>query len=95
MCPVRLGYLLDLAPKDLEKVIYFAAYMITAVDEEARHRDLSSLEGKIDVERKQLENRRDNDIEERMKKLEEDLGAARGRGRQGRRHAQGQGRRRA
>ena len=38
--PSRLGYLLDLAPKDLEKVIYFAAYMITAVDEDARHRDL-------------------------------------------------------
>jgi DNA-directed RNA polymerase subunit beta' len=33
--PSRLGYLLDLAPKDLEKVIYFAAYMITSVDEEA------------------------------------------------------------
>ena len=26
--PSRLGYLLDMAPKDLEKVIYFAAYMI-------------------------------------------------------------------
>ncbi|MFI7062021.1 DNA-directed RNA polymerase subunit beta' [Kribbella sp. NPDC050124] len=71
--PSRLGYLLDLAPKDLEKVIYFAAYMITDVDEEARHRDLTSLEGRVDVERKQLENRRDNDIEQRMKKLEEDL----------------------
>ncbi|MFK4090382.1 DNA-directed RNA polymerase subunit beta' [Kribbella sp. NPDC020789] len=71
--PSRLGYLLDLAPKDLEKVIYFAAYMITDVDEEARHRDLASLEGRTDVERKQLENRRDNDIETRMKKLEEDL----------------------
>jgi DNA-directed RNA polymerase subunit beta' len=71
--PSRLGYLLDLAPKDLEKVIYFAAYMITEVDEEARHRDLPSLEAKIDVERKQLESRRDNDIERRMRKLEEDL----------------------
>jgi DNA-directed RNA polymerase subunit beta' len=71
--PSRLGYLLDLAPKDLEKVIYFAAYMITRVDEEARHRDLSSLEAKIDVERKQLEQRRDNEIEQRMAKLEEDL----------------------
>ena len=70
--PSRLGYLLDIAPKDLEKVIYFAAYMITAVDDEARHRDLSSLEAKIDVERKQLEGRRDSDIENRMKKLEED-----------------------
>jgi DNA-directed RNA polymerase subunit beta' len=34
--PSRLGYLLDLAPKDLEKVIYFAAYMITDVDEDVR-----------------------------------------------------------
>src|ERR671911_266626 len=73
--PSRLGYLLDIAPKDLEKVIYFAAYMITAVDEEARHRDLSSLEAKIDVERKQLEGRRDSDIEARMAKLEEDTAA--------------------
>ncbi|QGN35028.1 DNA-directed RNA polymerase subunit beta' [Microlunatus sp. Gsoil 973] len=71
--PSRLGYLLDIAPKDLEKVIYFAAYMITSVDEEGRHRDLSSLEAKIDTERKQLEGRRDSDIENRMKKLEEDM----------------------
>jgi DNA-directed RNA polymerase subunit beta' len=73
--PSRLGYLLDLAPKDLEKVIYFAAYMITHVDEDARHKDLPSLEGKIDVERKTMEQRRDADIEARAKKLEEDLAA--------------------
>src|SRR6187549_3551954 len=73
--PSRLGYLLDLAPKDLEKVIYFAAYMITSVDEDARHRDLSDLEGKIGLQRKSLENRRDVQIEERAKKLETDLAA--------------------
>ncbi len=73
--PSRLGYLLDLAPKDLEKVIYFAAYMITAVDADARHQDLPSLEAKIDVERKQLEQRRDSDVATRMGKLEEDLAA--------------------
>ncbi len=70
--PSRLGYLLDIAPKDLEKVIYFAAYMITMVDEDARHKDLTSLEGKVSVERKQLEGRRDSDLEARMKKLETD-----------------------
>ena len=52
--PSRLGYLLDLAPKDLEKVIYFAAYMITSVDEEARHRDLPSLEAQ-DLRRAQAD----------------------------------------
>ncbi len=71
--PSRLGYLLDIAPKDLEKVIYFAAHMITAVDEEARHRDLSSLQAKVEVETKQVATRRDADIEARMRKLEEDL----------------------
>ncbi len=71
--PSRLGYLLDLAPKDLEKVIYFAAYMITSVDEDARHSDLSSLEGKVGLERERLEKRRDGAIEDRSKKVEEDL----------------------
>jgi DNA-directed RNA polymerase subunit beta' len=73
--PSRLGYLLDLAPKDLEKVIYFAAYMITSVDEDARHRDLSSLENKVQLERERLEKRRDGAIDDRSKKLEEDLAA--------------------
>src|SRR5450756_586216 len=71
--PSRLGYLLDIAPKDLEKVIYFAAYMITGVDDEARHRDLPSLEAKVETERKHIETRRDNDVNERMAKLEEDM----------------------
>ena len=71
--PSRLGYLLDLAPKDLEKVIYFAAYMITSVDEEQRHTDLPSLEAQIEGEKKELENRRDADVETRAQKLEKDI----------------------
>ena len=73
--PSRLGYLLDLAPKDLEKVIYFAAYMITSVDEEQRHTDLPSLEAQIEAEKKELENRRDVDVDTRAKKLEGDIAA--------------------
>ncbi|MFC3994633.1 DNA-directed RNA polymerase subunit beta' [Nocardiopsis sediminis] len=71
--PSRLGYLLDLAPKDLEKIIYFAAYMVTWVDSEARERDLQSLEAHISVERQHMEQRRDSTVEERHKKLEADL----------------------
>jgi DNA-directed RNA polymerase subunit beta' len=70
-----LGYLLDLAPKDLEKVIYFAAYMITSVDEESRHRDLPSIENRIGVERKQLTDRTEADLAKRAEKLEADLAA--------------------
>ena len=71
--PSRLGYLLDLAPKDLEKVIYFAAYMITMVDVDARHRDLPSLEAKLGEEKGRIAARRDADVETRAQKLEADL----------------------
>ncbi len=71
--PSRLGYLLDLAPKDLEKIIYFAAYLITSVDTDARHRDMSTVESEIGVERKRVEDKRDADVEARQKKLETDI----------------------
>jgi DNA-directed RNA polymerase subunit beta' len=71
--PSRLGYLLDLAPKDLEKVIYFAAYMITEVDTEAREEDMPQMEKKLANDRKKIETRRDNDVDVRTKKLEADL----------------------
>jgi len=71
--PSRLGYLLDLAPKDLEKVIYFAAYMITEVDTEARDEDLQQLETKLAKDRKKLETKRDVDVDTRTKKLESDI----------------------
>ncbi|MDN5906470.1 MAG: DNA-directed RNA polymerase subunit beta', partial [Micrococcaceae bacterium] len=71
--PSRLGYLLDLAPKDLEKIIYFAAYMITSVDEERRHAELPNLQAQHDVERKQLVDNRDSDIAAIARDLENDL----------------------
>ncbi|MCK2236838.1 MULTISPECIES: DNA-directed RNA polymerase subunit beta' [unclassified Crossiella] len=71
--PSRLGYLLDLAPKDLEKIIYFAAYVITSVNKEMRHNDQATLENEIQVERKRMEDKRDADLETRAQKLETDL----------------------
>jgi len=71
--PSRLGYLLDLAPKDLEKVIYFAAYMITEVDTEAREEDMPTLEKKYSSDYKKVESRRDLELDTRTKKMESDL----------------------
>jgi DNA-directed RNA polymerase subunit beta' len=45
--PSRIGYLLDMAPKELEKVLYFAASIITWVDDEARTKDLDTLEKEV------------------------------------------------
>ena len=71
--PSRLGYLLDMAPKDLEKVIYFAAYMIITVDDEARHREVPELEKELQQEIKQAEKERDVLLAQRMKELENAL----------------------
>ncbi|PWG63044.1 DNA-directed RNA polymerase subunit beta' [Bifidobacterium callitrichidarum] len=73
--PSRLGYLLNVTPKDLERVIYFASYMVTEVDDETRHNDMPGLQDEFDSEIKRLEQRRDADIEARAKKVEEDLAA--------------------
>ena len=45
--PSRIGYLLDMAPKELEKVLYFAASIVTWVDDEARAKDVDSLEKEV------------------------------------------------
>ncbi len=71
--PSRLGYLLDLAPKDLEKIIYFASYVIVKVDGEARQRDLATVEAEIIAEKRHAESGRDAEIEKRASKLEADI----------------------
>src|ERR671933_560107 len=48
--PSRIGYLLDMAPKELEKILYFAASIITWVDQEARWRDLETLQASMQEE---------------------------------------------
>src|SRR6059036_906971 len=49
--PSRLGILLDMSPRNLERILYFALYLITHIDEHARERVLQQIqeeaEGKI------------------------------------------------
>ena len=55
--PSRIGYLLDMAPKELEKILYFAASIVTWVDQEARWRDLPELETQMQAELDRLRRR--------------------------------------
>jgi len=52
--PSRIGYLLDIAPRELEKVLYFAASIVTAVDTEKRGTDLADLEDKVRAESERI-----------------------------------------
>src|SRR5205823_4660810 len=81
--PSRLGYLLDIAPKDLERIIYFAAYVITRVDDERRHKDLPEIEKEIDEEKREIDGRRDDEIQARLRELEDRLRELEGEGAKG------------
>jgi DNA-directed RNA polymerase subunit beta' len=71
--PSRLGYLLDMAPKDLEKIIYFAANTVTWVDEDRRHDDLPRIETELAHEREQAEVEKQKREEEIKAQLEANL----------------------
>ncbi|HLN18094.1 MAG TPA: DNA-directed RNA polymerase subunit beta' [Acidimicrobiales bacterium] len=63
----------ELKAKQLEKVIYFAANLVTWVDDEKRHTELPNLEAEMLEEVADLERRRDLEIDRRFKALEEEL----------------------
>jgi DNA-directed RNA polymerase subunit beta' len=67
--PSRIGYLLDIAPRELEKVLYFAASIVTAVDKEARQKDLGGLEDQVKAEAERI----DVDRDEALAALEDRL----------------------
>ncbi len=63
----------ELKAKQLEKVIYFAANLVTWVDEAKRHEDLPELEKELRTEIADIERKRDLDIDRRFKALESEL----------------------
>src|SRR5438105_2391410 len=67
--PSRIGYLLDIAPRELEKVLYFAASIVTAVDNEKRAADLNGLEDQVKAEAERI----DVDRDEALAALEDRL----------------------
>jgi DNA-directed RNA polymerase subunit beta' len=81
--PSYLGLLLDVSRRNLDRVLYFAQYIVTHVDEGARQKALKRLEEELEhriaketkslhdkVEKKQL------DVEEEIEKLEKKTEAA-------------------
>ncbi len=63
----------ELKAKQLEKVIYFAANLVTWVDEERRHGDLPNLEADLTEELSEIERKLNLDVDARFKALEQEL----------------------
>ena len=53
--PSRLGLLLDLSPRNLERVVYFAQFLVTSVDEQLRGAAIERLRQELDEGIQQLE----------------------------------------
>src|SRR3712207_2454924 len=70
----------ELKAKQLEKVIYFAANLVTWVDEERRHADLPNLEAELLGERDAIEKDRENALARRHEQLEAELAELEGQG---------------
>ncbi|WP_336248926.1 DNA-directed RNA polymerase subunit beta' [Stomatohabitans albus] len=73
--PSRLGYLLDMAPKNLEKVIYFASYVITSVNEDARTENLPNLEAEVNADIKLMEQELEAEVQAMQAEMEAELAA--------------------
>src|SRR3546814_17218887 len=65
----------ELKAKQLEKVIYFAANLVTWVDEESRDEDRPNLEKEMLAEREAIAKERDQRINDRFTELEREVEA--------------------
>ncbi len=67
--PSRISLILGMSSSDVEKVIYFAGYLITKIDEEEKKRILSDLESELKTKSKTAQ---DKKTKERLKDLYQD-----------------------
>jgi DNA-directed RNA polymerase subunit beta' len=84
--PSRMGLLLDMSPRNLEKILYFANYIVTDVHEEVRQdmlavlnidKDERAIRLRADVEAKAREIRQEHDAKTKKLKAEVDAEVAR------------------
>src|SRR6202049_4653480 len=82
--PSRMGLLLDMSPRNLEKVLYFANYIVTSIDEKARTELLAKLDPNTDERVVALKERMSSgaadarpEIEARILEREQELAAQR------------------
>src|SRR5215208_3778524 len=71
--PSRIGLLLDITPRTLEQVLYFAKYIITEVNAEARERTIKQVEADLESKQRQKQ----EEAEEKVNEVREALEAKR------------------
>ncbi len=67
--PSKIGLALGVSLQDLEKVVYFSAYIVTAIDEEARQKALEQLDREYKSKQKGSSENSDSAAEEELKEM--------------------------
>jgi DNA-directed RNA polymerase subunit beta' len=67
--PSRLGLLLDLSPRNLERVLYFAQHIVISVDEEARKQVIEEEQARNKLEVGKLHKRAEEQLQELRDKM--------------------------
>src|SRR5712692_10610375 len=62
--PSRIGLLLDISPRNLERILYFAQFIVTHVDESGRAKALANLDNRYQQRLAELEEQRQAQIDE-------------------------------
>ncbi len=75
--PSYLGLLLDISRRNLDRVLYFAHYVITRVDEQSRARALKRLDDEVNREEKRLEETRQERVDEIRRRTDESIAGLR------------------
>ncbi len=75
--PSYLGLLLDISRRNLDRVLYFAHYVVTRVDEPARARSLKRLDDEVGREEKRLEEIRQEKVDALRRKADDSIAALR------------------
>ena len=68
--PSRLGLLLDLSPRNLERVLYFAQHIITSVDEDKRAEIIEEEKLRVELEKEKLHETNEPKLTELQEKLQ-------------------------
>lgn len=66
--PSRLAILLDINPRNLERVLYFASYLVTRVDDAEKQEVLENIRQELQAELEEL----DRELEKRRREVEQE-----------------------
>ncbi len=71
--PSKLGLLLDVSPRSLDAVVYFASYLVVDVDQEKKKEVLENLEKELDKKRKEHQQALNLRLEEQEKEVKKEV----------------------